>query len=62
MVVRGIVGDEVIPLSGGMQVMENTLKWMVRVPGQQVFRARFSAISAPEILAAMVRSRAALSK
>ena len=37
-----------------MQVIENTVKWMARVPGQQVFRARFSAISAPEITAAMV--------
>ena len=37
-----------------VQVIENTVKWMVRVPGQQVFRARFSAISAPEITAAMV--------
>ncbi|KAK9917893.1 hypothetical protein WJX75_009329 [Coccomyxa subellipsoidea] len=35
------------------EVMDNTLKWMVRVAGQQVYRARFSAISAPEILAAM---------
>lgn len=39
-----------------MQVMESTLKWMARVPGQQVFRAQFSAISAPEIKAAMVCS------
>ena len=37
-----------------MQVIENTVKWMARVPEQQVFRARFSAISAPEITAAMV--------
>lgn len=37
-----------------MQVLENTVKWMARVPEQQVFRARFSAISAPEITAAMV--------
>ncbi|CAK0787024.1 hypothetical protein CVIRNUC_010240 [Coccomyxa viridis] len=35
------------------EVIENTVKWMARVPGQQVFRARFSAISAPEITAAM---------
>lgn len=34
--------------------MDNTLKLMVRVAGQQVYRARFSAISAPEIVAAMV--------
>ena len=37
-----------------LQVIENTVKWMARVPGQQVFRARFSAISAPELTAAMV--------
>ena len=36
------------------QVMENTVKWMHRGEGQQVYRARFSAITAPEIRAAMV--------
>ena len=34
--------------------MDNTLRWMHRAPGQQVYRARFSAITAPEIKAAMV--------
>lgn len=36
------------------QVMDNTVRWMHRVEGQQVYRARFSAITAPEIRAAMV--------
>lgn len=36
--------------------MDNTLKWMHKVQGQQVFRARFSAITAPEIRAAMVQA------
>ncbi|KAK9804028.1 hypothetical protein WJX73_004084 [Symbiochloris irregularis] len=35
------------------EVMEHTLAWMQRVPGQQVFRARFSSITAPDIRAAM---------
>ena len=38
-----------------VQVMEHTVGWMRQRPGQQVFRARFSAISGPEINAAMVR-------
>lgn len=38
-----------------MQVIENTLAWMHKVQGQQVFRARFSAITAPDIRAAMVQ-------
>ena len=38
-----------------LQVIEHTLGWMRKRPGQQVFRARFSAISGPEINAAMVR-------
>lgn len=42
--------------ASGFQVIDNTVKWMARVAGQQVFRARFSAISAPEITAAMVLS------
>ena len=37
-----------------LQVIENTLKWMRRVDRQQVFRARFSAITAPGIQGAMV--------
>ncbi|PRW60157.1 DNA topoisomerase 3-beta isoform X1 [Chlorella sorokiniana] len=37
------------------EVIENTVPKMSQVPGQQVFRARFSAISAPEIRAAMAR-------
>lgn len=37
------------------EVMDNTVKQLNRVNGQQVFRARFSAITAPEIKAAMVR-------
>lgn len=37
------------------EVIENTVGWMRRVPTQQVFRAKFSAISAPEMRAAMVR-------
>lgn len=38
------------------EVMDNAVPHMKRVPGgqQQVFRARFSAISAPEVMAAMV--------
>ena len=36
--------------------MDNTLRWMHKTQGQQVFRARFSAITAPEIRAAMVRA------
>ncbi len=36
--------------------MDNTLRWMHRAEGQQVYRARFSAITAPEIKAAMVRA------
>ena len=39
------------------QVMENTVRWMHRAVGQQVYRARFSAITAPEIKAAMVCSK-----
>ena len=35
--------------------MENTVRWMHRADGQQVYRARFSAITTPEIKAAMVR-------
>ncbi|GAB4821904.1 hypothetical protein N2152v2_008950 [Parachlorella kessleri] len=35
------------------EVIDNTVRWMSRVAGQQVFRARFSAISAPEIKGAM---------
>lgn len=35
--------------------MDNTVRWMNRVGDQQVFRARFSAISAPEIRQAMNR-------
>eukprot|EP00878_Enallax_costatus_P033145 GHUV01036535.1.p1 GENE.GHUV01036535.1~~GHUV01036535.1.p1 ORF type:complete len:508 (+),score=89.61 GHUV01036535.1:521-2044(+) len=37
------------------EVMDNTMQYMHRLPPgqQQVFRARFSAISAPEVLAAM---------
>lgn len=44
-------------LAGDMlpQVIEHTVGWMRKRPGQQVFRARFSAISGPEINAAMVR-------
>ena len=38
-----------------LQVMEHTVGWMRKRPGQQVFRAHFSAISGPEINAAMVR-------
>ncbi|KAK9856828.1 hypothetical protein WJX84_005321, partial [Apatococcus fuscideae] len=37
------------------EVMEHTVGWMRQRPGQQVFRARFSAISGPEINAAMGR-------
>ena len=37
-----------------LQVMENTVKWMRKVDRQQVFRARFSAITAPGIRGAMV--------
>ena len=37
-----------------LQVIENTVKWMRRVDRQQVFRARFSAITAPGIKGAMV--------
>lgn len=36
--------------------MDNTLRWMHKARGQQVFRARFSAITAPEIRAAMVQT------
>ena len=36
-----------------MQVIANTVNWMARVPGQQVFRARFSSIAAPDIKKAM---------
>ena len=36
--------------------MDNTLRWMHRAEGQQVYRARFSAITSPEIKAAMVRA------
>ncbi|CAD7694740.1 unnamed protein product [Ostreobium quekettii] len=35
------------------EVMDNTVKWMRRRSGQQVFRAQFSSISASEIKAAM---------
>ena len=43
-----------------MQVIANTVKWMTQVPGtgQQVFRAHFSSIAAPDIKTAMVRSDA----
>ena len=39
------------------QVMEHTLGWMHKLPPgqQQVWRAKFSAISAPEMRSAMVR-------
>ena len=37
-----------------LQVIENTVKWMRRLDQQQVFRARFSAITAPGIKGAMV--------
>ncbi len=39
------------------EVMDNTLRAMRSVPGQTVFRARFSAITAPDIKAAMVSSQ-----
>ena len=38
-----------------VQVMENAVPNLRKVAGQQVFRAKFSAISAPELKAAMVR-------
>lgn len=37
-----------------LQVIDNTVAWMNKPHGQQVFRAKFSAISAQEIKAAMV--------
>lgn len=40
------------------QVINNTVNWMARLAGQHIFRARFSAISAADITAAMVSSRA----
>jgi len=45
------------PLQQPTQVIDNTVKWMRQgAPGQQtVWRAKFSAISAPELKAAMVR-------
>ena len=36
------------------EVMDNTLHKMAPVSGQQVFRAHFSSIAAPDILKAMV--------
>ena len=35
------------------QVMDNTMPWMNRLRGRQVFRAKFSAITAPDIERAM---------
>ena len=35
------------------QVMDNTVPWMTRLRGRQVFRAKFSAITAPDIQRAM---------
>ena len=44
----------------GVQVIANTQNWMAHVPGQQVFRAHFSSIAAPDIKKAMVSSHATL--